>query len=106
VEASEGVSVHLEIFRPKADRKVRLSLKVCDSGGISLVAVDEDENVIEGGYLLVLRPGMPLLRENEVNPALGFPLDTRGRLMIYTGDAVVALANRPSTPEPTTTAAV
>jgi hypothetical protein len=92
-------------LHPPDELEVRLRLLERE-GAIVLCAVDSFGAVIEGGYLLVLQPGMPLLRENEVNPALGFPLDTRGRLTIYTGDAVVALANRPSTPEPTTTAAV
>ena len=64
-----------------AENVVRVAARTIDTGRTFLLVVDEDGEPVNGGKLLELRPE-GIVRTEDVDPSLGFPLDARGCLKI------------------------
>lgn len=70
-----------EIEPIKAEKVVRLGLIIADDI-VYLAALDEKNNVIDDGYLLGICADGSFVREDKVNPDLGFPLTEDGMVKL------------------------
>lgn len=80
--------MELDIFGGEKEvrRKVFLKLAKGTTGEIYLVACDGNGESIENGYLMLFESDGRMLRCYNVNPDLGFPLDSKGRIRLIGED--------------------
>lgn len=71
----------VKIFEPNEKPEKRVLLKLVPYGtSVALVAVDEDGQPSQGGYILEITKDGKLSRFAGVNPRLGLSLDTNTRI--------------------------
>lgn len=73
----------LEIYHEEketvVEEPVRLKLEKI-SGGVELVAVDKDGNVVSSGHLLFVSTNGTIKRWSHINDGLGFQLDADNKI--------------------------
>jgi hypothetical protein len=73
----------LKVFEQKKEQEREVFLRLVKEGDdIQLNAVDEKGGSVYHGYLLRIKKDGTIYRHDNVNPALGFQLDSDGRIKI------------------------
>ena len=74
----------LEIYHEEketvVEEPVRLALEADGNGGVTLIAVDKDGEIVDAGNLIKICKDGTFYREGSVNETLGFKLDKDGRI--------------------------
>lgn len=73
----------LEVFteQKESEKKIRLVLKEFGAG-VAVEAVDETGKTVCNGMLVYFSNDGNMFRSKDVNPTLGFQLDTNGRIVL------------------------